>query len=125
MSGSSILKDWKFVRCLHYGTIGEDIRASVVIVTTGMSNNYDGIKTSIINWKEGVVDSMLIRLSDAWVRKPVSNPNFKDSIIPQIWKNGGKMEWYVYKSSGNDYRQLMGEIEQYLSVFQDMEMVQE
>lgn len=35
------------------------------------------------------------------------------------------MEWYVYKPSGNDYRQLMGEIEQYLSVFQDMEMVQE
>ncbi len=35
------------------------------------------------------------------------------------------MEWYVYKPSENDYRQLMGEIEQYLSVFPDMEMVQE
>lgn len=125
MVGSGILKDQKYVGRLCYGTIGEGIRARVEIVTTGMSSNYDGIKASIINRKEGVVDSILIRLSDAWGKKPVSNPNFKDGIIPHIWNNDGKMEWYVYKPSGNDYRQLAGEIEQYLSVFQDMEMVQE
>lgn len=125
MAGSGILKDQKYVGRLCYGTIGEGIRARVEIVTTGMSSNYDGIKASIINRKEGVVDSILIRLSDAWGKKPVRNPNFKDGIIPRIWNNDGKMEWYVYKPSGNDYRQLAGEIEQYLSVFQDMEMVQE
>ncbi len=90
MSGSSILKDWKFVRCLHYGTIGEDIRASVVIVTTGMSNNYDGIKTSIINWKEGVVDSMLIRLSDAWAGSWSATRILRTALYLKYGKMAGK-----------------------------------
>lgn len=125
MAGSSILKDQKYVGRLCYGTIGENIRARIEFVSTEISDHYDGIKTSVINRKEGVVDSMIFRLSDIWGRKAVSNPNFKGGIMPHIWTNDGKSEWYVFKPLEKDYRQLSVGIEQYLSVFQDMGMAQE
>lgn len=40
MAGSNILKDQKYVGRLCYETVGEDIRARVEIVTTGMSSNF-------------------------------------------------------------------------------------
>ena len=49
-----------------FGTVGKDIRARIEFVTTGTADQYEGIKTSIINRKEGVVDSMLLRFSDIW-----------------------------------------------------------
>ncbi len=64
------------------GQSAKDIRARIEFVTTGTADQYEGIKTSIINRKEGVVDSMLLRFSDIWGKRKVANPNFKDGIIP-------------------------------------------
>lgn len=124
MAGSAILKDQKYVGRLCFGTVDESIRARIEFVTTGTSSHYDGIKASIINRKEGVVDSMLLRFSDIWGKKKVSNPNFRDGIVPHIWTDNGKSDWYVFKPSKEDYKQLSAGIERYLSVFQDMEMAQ-
>ena len=61
MRNSAILKDQKYVGRMCYGTIGGDLRARVEFVTLGVSDHYAGIKASIINRKEGVVDSVLLR----------------------------------------------------------------
>lgn len=124
MDESAILKDRKYVGRLCYGTVGKDIRARIEFVTTGIRDRYDGIKVSIINRKEGIVDSMLFRFLDIWGKKKVSNPNFKDGILPHIWIDDGKSDWYVFHPGKEDYRQLFTGIEQYLSVFGDMEMGQ-
>ncbi len=47
MENSGILKDQKYVGCICYGTISEDLRARVEFVTLGVSNHYTGLKTSI------------------------------------------------------------------------------
>lgn len=124
MEKSAILREQKYVGRACFGTVGKDIRARIEFVTTGTADQYEGIKTSIINRKEGVVDSMLLRFSDIWGKRKVANPNFKDGIIPCIWADDGKSDWYVYHPTKGDYRQLSAGIEQYLSVFQDMEMTQ-
>ena len=58
MDNSSILKDQKYVGRICYGTINDNLRARVEFVTLGVSDHYAGLKTSIINRKEGVVDSI-------------------------------------------------------------------
>ena len=124
MGDSAILKDQKYVGRMCYGTIGGDLRARVEFVTLGVSDHYAGIKASVINRKEGVVDSILLQFSDIWGKQKVSNPNFKEGIVPHIWENKGKA-WYVYKPNQKDYQLLADEISQYVGLFQEAEMTQE
>ena len=124
MAESAILKNQKYVGRACFGIVSEELRARVEFVTTGTASQYEGIKTSIINRKEGVVDSMLLRFSDIWGKRKVGNPNFKDGIILCIWVDEGKSDWYVYHPTKGYYGQLSVGIEQYLYVFQDMEMTQ-
>ena len=95
MGNSNILKDQKYVGRMCYGTISEDLRARIEFVTLGVHDHYAGLKTSIINRKEGVVDSMLLRFTDIWGKPKVSNPNFREGVNPHIWTDNGKSDWYV------------------------------
>ena len=125
MAESAILKDQKYVGRMCYGTIGGDLRARVEFVTLGVSNHYAGIKASVINRKEGVVDSILLRFSDIWGKPKVSNPNFKEGVNPHIWTDNGKSDWYVFYPGAAEYRKAADTLENYLSIFQDVSMTQE
>lgn len=125
MENSGILKDQKYAGRICYGTISEDLRARVEFVTLGVSDHYAGLKASIINRKEGVVDSILLRFTDIWGKPKVSNPNFKEGVNPHIWTDNGKSEWYVFHPAAEDYQKVADTVENYLSVFQDMTMTQE
>ena len=125
MGDSAILKDQKYVGRMCYGTIGGDLRARVEFVTLGVSNHYAGLKASVINRKEGVVDSILLRFSDIWGKPKVSNPNFKEGVNPHIWTDNGKSDWYVFYPGAAEYRKAADTLENYLSIFQDVSMTQE
>ena len=125
MGNSNILKDQKYVGRMCYGTIGGDLRARVEFVTLGVSNHYAGIKASVINRKEGVVDSILLRFSDIWGKPKVSNPNFKEGVNPHIWTDSGKSDWYVFRTGAAEYQKVADTLENYMSIFQDMAMTQE
>ena len=124
MGDSAILKDQKYVGRMCYGTIGGDLRARVEFVTLGVSDHYAGIKASVINRKEGVVDSILLRFSDIWGKPKVSNPNFKEGVNPHIWTDSGKSDWYVFRPGAAEYQKVADTLENYMSVFQDMVMAQ-
>lgn len=125
MGKSSVLKDQKYAGRKCYGTIDGDLRGCVEFVTLGISNQYAGIKTSIINRKEGLVDSMMLRFSDLFGKKRVSNQNFKEGIVPHIWENGMDKEWYVYHPTEMDYESMRENLDNYLGIFQEQAMVQE
>lgn len=125
MGNSNILKNQKYVGRMCYGTISEDLRARVEFVTLGVSDHYAGLKASIINRKEGVVDSILLRFSDIWGKPKVSNPNFREGVNPHIWTDNGNSEWYVFQPGVADYQKVADSVENYLSIFQDMAMTQE
>ena len=91
MGDSAILKDQKYVGRMCYGTIGGDLRARVEFVTLGVSDHYAGIKASVINRKEGVVDSILLQFSKVsatfWY-SAAPGRNTYQSLFPlsvQIW----------------------------------------
>ena len=85
MGNSDILKDQKFVGRMCYGTLGGDLRARIEFVTLGVSDHYAGLKAAIINRKEGVVDSVLLRFTDIWGKQKVSNPNFREGISTSLY----------------------------------------
>lgn len=82
MGQSSILKDQKYVGRICYGSIDGDLKARVEFVTLGVSSHYAGIKASVINRKEGVVDSILLRFEDIWGKQRTGNPNFREGVSP-------------------------------------------
>lgn len=87
------------------------------------ATTYNGIVMTMINRKEGTIDTNALKFQDIWGKKAVSNPNFKEGIVPHIWENKGKA-WYVYKPNHKDYQILAAEISQYVGLFQEAEMTQ-
>ena len=49
----------------------------------------------------------------------VNNPNFRDGVIPHMWDDYGKVDWYVYNPNSRDYQKLIDAVSDYLEVFQE------
>jgi hypothetical protein len=106
-----------------YGDLGGDNRVKLQFVTLGHSDHYEALEATILNRGEGKVDGLLLRFEDIWGAKQVSNPNFREGVIPYIWTYNGKSEWYVYKPTDADIKQLAAEVGAYISVFADRSLV--
>lgn len=55
----------------------------------------------------------------------MNNSNFREGVIPHIWTNEGKDQWYAYQPVKSDYRKLTEKVEDYLSVFLEMDITEE
>ena len=108
-----------------YGDLGGDNRVKLQFVTTGHADHYSALDATILNRLDGKVDSLLFRFSDTWGSKKVSNPNFRNGIIPYIWTDRGESEWYVYRPTDLDMKQLAAEVGSYLAVFADRSVIPE
>lgn len=47
---------------------------------------------TLLNRREGEIDSSLLRFRDLWGMKKVSNPNFREGVSPHLWLNNGKAD---------------------------------
>jgi len=65
------------------------------------------------------VDNLVLRFSDLLGKKMVSNPNFRDGVMPHIWDDHGKVDWYVYHPTSQDYQKLSNAVNDYLDIFQE------
>ena len=106
-----------------YVRVNEDVRLRLEFFRSSTST-YDGLVMTMINRTEGAIDTNVLKFKDIWGYKAVSNPNFKEGIIPYICENRNKA-WYVYKPNQKDYQMLADEINQYVGLFQESEMAQE
>ena len=115
-----IIQSPRFTGRACLGTLGKDLRVRAQFVTTGIADHYDALKITVLNRKDGPIDTLMLKLKDVWGKKPVlNNPNFRDGIFPHIWVDGGKPEWYAYQPTPADMERLCQEVEQYLSVFRE------
>lgn len=112
-----------FIGQACYVRVNEEVRLRLEF-SKDSTTTYDGLKMVMLNRKEGIVDSNIIKFADIWGKKAVSNPSFKEGIFPQIWTYGDRTEWYVYKPMPKDYRGLAGAIDSYMSMFQETEIEQ-
>lgn len=115
-------EDATYIGDCGYVRVNEDVRMRLEFFGSS-TTTYNGIIMTMINRKEGMIDSNALKFGDIWGKKAVSNPNFKEGIVPHIWENKGKA-WYVYKPNQKDYQILADEISQYVGLFQEAEMTQ-
>ena len=111
--------DATFVGRACYVRLDEMNRAKIQFVTTGIANQYSALRLTVLNRQEGDVDNLLLRFSDLFGKKMVNNPNFRDGVIPHIWDDYGKVDWYVYHPNSRDYQNLTDAVSDYLEVFQE------
>ena len=115
-------EDGTYIGSCSYVRVNEEVRMRLEF-SRSSTTTYDGIVMTMLNRKEGTIDTNAMKFQDIWGRKAVSNPNFKEGITPHIWENEEK-EWYVYKPNQKDYRILADEISQYVGLFQEAEIAQ-
>ena len=102
-----------------YGRLDGDVRVKARFVTCGYADHYEALKVTLLNRREGEIDSLLLKFKDLWGMKRVDNPNFREGIAPYLWSNDGKTSWYVYQPTKTDYQQLQDAVQTYLGVFQE------
>ena len=103
-----------------YADLGGDNRVKLQFVTHGTHAKYEALEATILNRTDGKVDSLLFRFADVWGSKPVpNNPNFRQGVKPYIWTYQDKSEWYAYKPTDADIKQLAAEVSAYIGVFTD------
>ena len=114
-----------FVGRACYGDLGGDNRIKLQFVTNGHADHYDTLKATVLNRLNGKVDCIKFQLEDTWSKKQVSNPSFREGLVPHIWTNNGKSAWYAYKPTDADMKKLAAEIGAYLAVFTDHSLIPE
>lgn len=111
-----------YIGSCGYVRVNEDARMRLEFFGSAITT-YNGINMTMIDRKEGTIDTNALKFQDIWGKKAVSNPKFKEGIVPHIWENKGKA-WYVYKPNQKDYQILADEISQYVGLLQTAEMTQ-
>ena len=117
----SSLAEVQYIGRACYGKLNNNIRAKIEFVTCGVLDHYEGIRITLINKNDGEIDRNTLLFKDVLGHKQVSNPNFKNGIVPYLWNYGGTAEWYVYKPTGEDYRKLTETVNAYIGLFQEPE----
>lgn len=112
---SELLQDAHFCGRTCLARLDEDLRVKLQLTTTGIIDQYDAIKLSIINRTDGVVDQQLFRFSDI-IGKQLRNG--KDAIEPHIWEYDGKLSWYLPITQVNR-TQIADTILDYVGMYQD------
>ena len=102
-----------------YGQLGGDLRVRAEFVSLNVYEQYNALRLTILNRTDGKVDQLTLPFSAVWGRKPVNNRNFTEGIIPYIWVDRGKPEWYVYKPTKQDMDRLRESCKSYLDVFRE------
>ncbi|MBQ2931786.1 MAG: hypothetical protein IJE62_02945 [Clostridia bacterium] len=110
----------KYISGVCYGELDSDLKIKCQIDDSGVSRNYDVLRITVINRKDGVVDKHAIQFFDVWGRLPVpGNPNFKEGVAPHIWAYDGKTEWYAAAPKERHYEILKENVKNYLDIFRD------
>ena len=111
--------DATFVGRACYVRLSEMNRAKIQFITNGIASHYESLRLTILNRHEGEVDNLVLRFKDILGKKMVNNPNFRDGVMPHLWDYNGKVEWYAYQPTSQDYQKLSNAVNDYLDIFQE------
>ena len=121
-----IFSNTKYISGICYGELDNELKVKCQIKDSCVYGNYDVLKISVINRKDGVVDNHTIQFFDVWGRFHVpGNPNFKDGVAPHIWAYEGKPEWYAAAPKEKHYEILRENVKYYLDIFRDKSIERE
>lgn len=114
----ALFDDAKFVGRNCYGRLDGDLRVRAQFISLNIQSQFNALKISLINRKEGVVDTAVLRFDEVWG----NNANFREGISPHLWQDGNELCWYVYQPTPADFEKLSEQVDGYLEVFRDQEL---
>lgn len=94
--------------------IDSDLRAKVEFITGRVAGQYEGLKLSIINRTDGIVDSQNFMFHEIIGLKG-SNRDRK----PHIWDDNGKANWFGYEPTPNEMSLIASKVEDYVSMYSE------
>lgn len=119
-AGSDLIHDAKFCGRTMLGKLDDELRVKLQLISTYISGQYDAVRATIINRKDGVVDKQTFKFAEIigmQARRSL------DKIEPHIWEDGGKAEWYI-PVTASQKAQIAETILDYVGMYQEegMEM---
>ena len=99
------------------GKISDTLRAKVEFVTARVSGQYEGLKLSIINKNEGLVDSQTFMFHEIIGLKGVARDR-----KPHVWDDNGKAHWFGYEPTPTEIENIASKVEDYIEMYADQEM---
>ena len=113
-----------FFTSMCYVKVGDYIRMRMELEGDG-GYHYNGIKMTMVNYREAEVDNYTLWFLDALGVKKTDAPLFRGGLAPHIWNEGSSWEWYIYKPKPEDYQKLAKVIDSYAILFQEPTVGQE
>lgn len=97
--------------------INDDLRAKVEFITTRVAGQYEGLRLSIINKHDGVIDSQAFMFHEI-----VGLKGPKKDQKPHVWDDNGKPDWFVYEPTTEELEQIGSKVEDYVLMYADHEL---
>ena len=97
--------------------ISDDLRAKVEFITTRVAGQYEGLRLSIINKHDGVIDSQTFMFHEI-----VGLKGPKKDQKPHVWDDNGKPDWFVYEPTTEELEQIGSKVEDYVFMYADHEL---
>jgi hypothetical protein len=118
--GGEVISDPRFTGRVCIARLTDSTNVKLQFVTLGTHEHYEGIEATVLNRTEGKIDSTVFRFLDILGKKAVpGNPNFRDGIVPYVWKGSKDYEWYAYKPTPRDFEMITESVDSYLEMFQE------
>lgn len=105
---SSVMTDIRYVGNALIGKLTDDTIAKISFITGNIHGHYESALIKIINPKSGEVDRQALKF-----REIFGLP--KEDI--HIWDDYGKLSWYCFTPSSQNYKAMHSAAEQYLEMF--------
>lgn len=116
--GSDIISDAKFCGKTMLGRLDDELLVKLQIVSTYIANQYDAVRATIINRRDGEVDNQTFKFSDIIGMQQNSMGN----VSPHIWDCDGKPKWYI-SVTNSAKEQIADTILDYVEMYQQDESI--
>ena len=97
--------------------ISDDLRAKVEFITTRVAGQYEGLRLSIINKHDGVIDSQAFMFHEI-----IGLKGPKKDQKPHVWDDNGKPDWFVYEPTDAELESIGSKVEEYVWLYADHDL---
>ncbi len=77
--------DVAYIGSTGYVRVNADVRMRLAFAQSS-TTSYEGIVMTMLNRKDGPIDTNVLKFKDILGKKPVSNSYFEEGIAPHIWE---------------------------------------
>ena len=97
--------------------ISDDLRAKVEFVTGRVAGQYEGLRLSIINKNEGVIDSQSFMFHEIIGMKGSARDR-----KPHVWDDNGNANWFGYVPTTSELTKIGSKVEDYIWMYADQDL---